>query len=165
MKDYDASWITNLKDMNPKWGEDDKTRWMKNQQMEEYVRTKSNDSLSLDTLKWHFYQLKPLPWRYVFDLIKLSTPLRDSYCNPMFTILHEWPQNFNPLRPNPESGKMFASYNSRKDAISLMVLTGSCIEHRGDEDGFGEEPDEHEALIGLCNRGGKWIEEPKFTWI
>jgi len=60
---------------------------------------------------------------------------------------------------------MYALYNSEKKAVMLRVFTGECIENRGDDDGFGVEPDEHEVLEGLRNRDGDWIEELRLLWI
>lgn len=160
MDNLDASWITNLREMKCKHDDD-----IKMQMMREYVRIQSHDSLSFNPHKYHFEQLKPLPWSYIFDLIKNSASMKDFFYNITFTVLHEWPQDFKPSRPDPDPGKMYATYNPGKDAISVMVLTGNCIEHRGDEDGFGEEKDEHEALIGLLNRQGKWIDGPAISWV
>lgn len=166
MKNHDASWITKLKEMYPNPGDDFKVRMKKDDEMVEYVDTQSDGALALErSSHWKIYQLKPLPWSYLFDLLKNMSGR--SYLEPSscFVVMVKWPANFTPIRPEPEPDRMYAKYDREKDAIMLTVMTGECIEHRGDEDGFGEEPDEHRTLVGFRDRDGKWIEEPRLTWI
>lgn len=167
MKDFDVSWILNLKEMRPKPGDDSELKWKKKDEMVEYVKNQSHGSLALETSSQRtIFQLKPLPWSYVFDLIKTMAPKNYLDYAPEFVVLVDWPSGFTPARPMPRDlDTMLATYNSEKDAILLRVFTGDYIEHRGDEDGFGEEPDEHEVLEGLRDRDGKWIEELKLTWV
>lgn len=153
-----ADWALNLPKMRLTWADvDEEAIEKKIALMAEYVKKESDGSFLLDKNSGYIIQKKNLPWSCVFDVIKNAGRIR-------FVVLMSLPPRFRIRTPAPAKGKMYAYYNSAKDAVRLLTYTGKRREDLAGYDGYGRGPDETEVVEGLRDRNGNWIKELDRRW-
>lgn len=102
------------------------------------------------------YQIKSLPWEYLYQCIKMSK------------------KDFHVMLPDGIDSKMFegkneiyAWYNKEIDAIECFEYTGR-IEVEEDTspgyDGYGRFDKEYELIQGAIDKNGRWKVKPYKSW-
>lgn len=102
------------------------------------------------------YQVKPLPWEYLYQCIKMSK------------------KDFHVMLPDGIESKIFegkekvyAWYNEEINAVECFEYTGK-IEVEEDTspgyDGYGRFDKEYEIIQGAIDKNGRWKIKPYKSW-
>lgn len=157
--DYDTSWAAKLDEIYAQhrkfyYEDDEREAALKalsdiNSRMDGYFELLN----SFSTL----VQLKPLPWKYIFDILKNTKK-----CS---VLLKDYPIPAKYLPAKSEKLKVYASFLADKGAVQIQYYTGRRREDLSGYDGYGREPDELEFVSCLRDRDGNLIEDWHPEWV
>ncbi len=114
-------------------------------------------------------QIKPLPWDYMYNVMKLSrkefaiivpkdlrwAEIRLDYTKPLRCFIYRIPE------------RMLAWYDETNDCIRLKGYTGNWDQEEDTSpgyDGYGRFDSYYETIVGSVDADGNWVEQPAISW-